>query len=134
VLWRPEFFGIKPQLVIKNGFVVWGPVGGGNDSTRLGQPQVYRPMFGALGSAPASLGVAFVSQASIDAGLATKLGVRRRLSAVRDSRRLTKADFLHNNASPHVRVAPDTLEVEIDGRPVDLPPAEVLPMTARYFL
>src|SRR5438132_13402692 len=70
VLWRPEFFGVKPQLVIKNGFVVWSPVGGGNDTTRLGQPQIYRPMFGAMGSAPASLGVAFVSQASIDAGLA----------------------------------------------------------------
>ncbi len=134
VLWRPEFFGVKPQLVVKNGFVVWGPVGGGNDSTRLGQPQIYRPMFGALGSAPASLGVAFVSQASIDAGLAKKLGIRRRLSAIRDARHLTKADFLHNNASPQVRVAPDTLEVEIDGRPVDLPPAEVLPLTARYFL
>jgi urease subunit alpha len=134
VLWRPEFFGIKPQLVVKNGFVVWGPVGAGNDSTRLGQPQVYRPMFGSYGLAPASLGVAFVSQASIDAGLARRLNVRRRLSAVRDSRHLTKAAFLHNTASPSVRVAPDSLEVEIDGRPVDLPPAEVLPLSNRYFL
>ena len=134
VLWRPEFFGVKPQLVVKNGFVVWSPVGGGNDSTRLGQPQIYRPMFGSLGSAPASLGMAFVSQASIDAGLARKLNVRRRLSAIRDSRHLTKAAFVRNNASPRVRVAPDSLEVEIDGRPVDLPPAETLPMTARYFV
>ncbi len=134
VLWRPEFFGVKPQLVLKNGFVVWGPVGGGNDSTRLGQPQVYRPMFGSYGLAPASLGVAFVSQASIDSGLAERLKIRRRLSAVRNSRNLTKADLVLNTASPTVRVAPDSLEVEIDGRVVDLPPAEVLPLTNRYFL
>ncbi len=134
VLWRPEFFGVKPQLVLKNGFVVWGPVGGGNDSTRLGQPQIYRPMFGSYGLAPASLGVAFVSQASVDSGLAGRLKIRRRLSAVRNSRNLTKADLVLNTASPRVRVAPDTLEVEIDGAPVDLPPAEVLPLTNRYFL
>lgn len=134
VLWRPEFFGVKPQLVIKNGFVVWGPVGGGNDSTRLGQPQIYRPMFGSYGLAPASLGVAFVSQAGIDSGLAERLRIRRRLSAVRNARHLTKADLVLNTASPTVRVAPDSLEVEIDGKPVDLPPAEVLPMTNRYFL
>jgi urease subunit alpha len=134
VLWRPEFFGVKPQLVLKNGFVAWSPVGGGNDSTRLGQPQIYRPMFGAQGLAPASLGVAFVGQAAIDSGLAARLGIRRRLSAVRDARGLTKADMVLNGASPQVRVSPDTLEVEIDGRPVDLPPAEVLPMTNRYFL
>jgi urease subunit alpha len=134
VLWRPEFFGVKPQLVLKNGFVVWGPVGGGNDSTRLGQPQIYRPMFGSYGLAPASLGVAFVGQAAIDSGLAGRLKIRRRLSAVRNSRNLTKNDLVLNTASPKVRVAPDSLEVEIDGRPVDLPPAEVLPLTNRYFL
>lgn len=134
VLWRPEFFGVKPQLVLKNGFVVWGPVGGGNDSTRLGQPQIYRPMFGSYGLAPASVGVAFVSQASADSGLAGRLKIRRRLSAVRNCRRLTKADLVLNTASPTVRVAPDSLEVEIDGVLVDLPPAEVLPLTNRYFL
>jgi urease subunit alpha len=134
VLWRPEFFGVKPQLVLKNGFVVWGPVGGGNDSTRLGQPQIYRPMFGSYGLAPASLGVAFVGRAAIDSGLAGRLKIRRRLSPVRNSRNLTKADLVLNTASPKVRVAPDSLEVEIDGRVVDLPPAEVLPLTNRYFL
>lgn len=137
VLWRPESFGVKPQLVVKSGFVVWGPVGGGNDSTRLGQPQVYRPMFGSYGVAPSSLGVAFVGQPALDAGVEGKLraeGVRRRLSAVRDSRGLTKSDFVRNNASPQVRVSPDSLEVEVDGRMVDLPPAETLPLTNRYFL
>jgi urease subunit alpha len=91
-------------------------------------------MFGSYGLAPASLGVAFVSQAAIDSGLAERLRIRRRLSAVRNARNLTKADLVLNTASPQVRVAPDSLEVEIDGRAVDLPPAEVLPLTNRYFL
>ena len=134
VLWRPEFFEAKPQLVLKGGFVAWGPVGSGNDSTRLGQPQFYRPMFGAFGSAPASLGVAFVSQAAIDNGLARRVSLRRRLAPVRNARPLTKAAFPRNTASPDVRVDPATLDVQIDGRPVDLPPAETLPLTQRYFL
>jgi len=134
VLWRPEFFGAKPQLVLKGGFVAWSPVGSGNDSTRLGQPQIYRPMFGSHGTAPASLGVAFVSQAAIDNGLATRVALRRRLSPVTRARPLTKADFIRNDASPTVRVDPQTLDVEIDGHPVDLPPAETLPLTQRYFL
>jgi urease subunit alpha len=134
VLWRPEFFGVKPQFVVKGGFVAWGPVGSGNDSTRMGQPQIYRPMFGSHGAAPASLGVAFVSQAAIDNELASRVQLRRRLVPVKHARPLTKASFVRNQASPAVRVSPDTLEVEIDGRPVDLPPAETLPLTQRYFL
>jgi urease subunit alpha len=134
VLWRPEFFGVKPQLVVKGGFVAWGPVGSGNDSTRLGQPQIYRPMFGALGVAPASLGVAFVSRAALDGGLARRAAVRRRLVPVRNARRLTKARLVRNAASPAVRVDPATLAVTIDGRPVDLAPAERLPLTQRYLL
>jgi len=134
VLWKPEFFGVKPQLVIKSGFVAWGSVGSGNDSTRIGQPQIYRPMYGGMGLAPAALGVAFVSQASLDGGLAERLRVRRRLVPVRDSRNLDKSAFYGNCASPVVRVDPQSLDVTIDGRPVDLPPAERLPMTSRYFI
>jgi urease subunit alpha len=91
-------------------------------------------MFGSYGAAPASLGVAFVSQASIDNGLAKRLPIRRKLSGVKNARPLTKANFLHNQASPRVRVDPSSLNVEIDGKPVDLPPAETLPLTQRYFL
>ncbi|MCC6176383.1 MAG: urease subunit alpha [Chloroflexi bacterium] len=134
VIWRPEFFGVKPQFVVKGGFVAWGPVGSGNDSTRAGQPQIYRPMFGSHGAAPASLGVAFVSQAAIDNGLAKRVNLRRRLSPVKHARPLTKLNFVRNQATPAVKVSPDTLEVEIDGKPVDLPPAETLPLTQRYFL
>ena len=134
VLWRPEFFGVKPQFVVKSGFVAWGPVGSGNDSTRLAQPQIYRKMFGSYGAAPASLGLAFVSQAAIDNGLTKRVQLRRKLSGVRNARPITKANFLHNQASPTVQVDPSTLEVDIDGKRVDLPPAETLPLTQRYFL
>jgi urease subunit alpha len=78
--------------------------------------------------------VAFVSQASIDNGLAKRVQLRRRLSPGKNARPLTKASFLHNQASPKVQVDPTTLNVEIDGQPVDLPPAETLPLTQRYFL
>lgn len=134
VLWKPEFFGVKPQLVIKSGFVAWGSVGSGNDSTRIGQPQIYRPMYGGMGVAPASLGVAFVSQASLDSGLAERLRIRRRLVPVRDSRNLTKNAFYGNRASPSVRVDPQSLNVTINGQLVEMPPAEQLPMTSRYFI
>jgi urease alpha subunit len=91
-------------------------------------------MFGSYGAAPASLGVAFVSQASIENGLAKRAQIRRKLSSVKNARPLTKASFRHNQASPRVYVDPATLDVEIDGVPVDLPPAESLPLTQRYFV
>lgn len=134
VLWKPEFFGVKPTLIVKSGFVAWGAVGSGNDSTRIGQPQVYRSMYGGVGAAPSSLGVAFVSQASLDSDLSQRLGIRRRLVPVADSRGLTKDAFHRNSASPTVRVDPESLDVAIDGAPVDIPPAESLPMTSRYFI
>jgi urease subunit alpha len=134
LLWRPDFFGVKPQLVLKGGFVAWGPVGSGNDSTRMGQPQIYRPMFGSYGAAPASLGLAFVSRAAVENGLNRRLPIKRKLSAVRGSRNITKSSLVLNQASPRVWVDPATLNVEIDGRPVDLPPSETLPLTQRYFI
>ncbi len=134
VLWRPEFFGVKPQAVVKSGFVVWGPVGDGNGSTRLCEPLRYRPMFGALGRAPAALGVTFVSQAALDGGLQRELGAARRLAPVRGARGLTKADLVRNTASLTVVVDPETLEVRVDGTPVRLSAAESLPLARRYWL
>ena len=134
VLWRPEFFGVKPQFVVKSGFVAWGPVGSGNDSTRLGQPQIYRPMFGSYGAAPASLGVAFVSQASIDNGLAKRVQISAQAVRRQERPAADQGELPHNQASPRVHVDPSTLDVEIDGKPVDLPPAETLPLTQRYFI
>lgn len=133
VVWHPAFFGAKPQLIIKGGFVAAGPVGDGDGSTRTSQPQIYRPMWGGLGLAPAQLSVNFVSLQA-ERGIPEGGHLRRRPVAVRDTRAVSKLDMHHNRASPAVRVDPESLEVFIDGLPVINPPAERLPLTQRYFL
>jgi urease subunit alpha len=129
VLWRPTFFGVKPDLVIKGGFVAWGLVGDGNAAVRNAEPLVYRPMFGGRGAAPASLSVGFVAKQAIE----QRPAIRRRLQAISGCRNLTKADLVRNDASPNVRVDPDG-PVVVDGREVDPPPAVELPLTQRYFM
>jgi urease subunit alpha len=133
VLWHPAFFGVKPQAVIKGGYVVWAPMGDGNATTRIAQPQIYRPMWGSYGAAPASLCISFVSRQSLEAGLARRLGTRRRLTAIASTRRLSRSDMVRNTACPTVKVDPETYEVYIDGRRVELEPAYTLPLSQRYF-
>lgn len=134
VLWRPEFFGIKPQFVIKGGFVAWAAVGDGNGSSRVCEPLIYRPMFGGLGAAPAPLSVTFTSPAGAKT-LARRHPGRRRLAAVRPTAGRGKADMLYNDSTPKVVVEPpDAGRVTIDGVPVEIPPAERLPLTRRYLL
>lgn len=131
VLWRPQFFGVKPELIIKGGFVAWAPVGDGNAAVRNAEPLVYRPMFGGLGASPASLGIAFVSAAT---DLKRRMRTTRQLEAVHGCRHLTKRDLVANEACPVVRVPPDGGLVTIDGREVELHPAATLPLTRRYLL
>ena len=133
VLWNPGFFGAKPQAIVKGGFVVAAPVGDGNGSTRYSQPLVYRPMFGGLGQAPARLAVNFVSRQAAD-GIPGAGHLQRRSVAIRDTRATFKEQMLRNQLSPDVRVDPKTLAVYVDGKLVQLPPAESLPLTMRYFL
>jgi len=133
VIWHPAFFGAKPQLVVKGGFVAAGQVGDGDGSTRSSQPLVYRPMWGGIGQAPAQLSVNFVSRQAED-GIPNGTHLRRRPIPIRDTRTTFKSVMLHNNASPQVHVDPESLEVFIDGLPVINPPAERLPLTQRYFL
>jgi urease subunit alpha len=134
VLWQPAFFGAKPQLVIKGGFVAWAAVGDGVGSTRTSQPLIYGPMFGGLGRAPASLSLNFVSRQALEAGFSRKYHLSRTAVAVEDTRHTFKAAMHYNTANPVVRVDPRTLEVEIDGETVDVAPAESLPLTQRYFV
>jgi urease subunit alpha len=129
VLWRPAFFGIKPDAVIKGGFVAWAPVGDGNAAVRNAEPLVYRPMFGGSGLAPASLTVAFVAAAAIDRGLPGG----RTLVPVRGCRNLGKTDHVRNDACPDVRVLPGE-PVTVDGKPCAPPPAEELPLAQRYLI
>jgi urease subunit alpha len=134
VLWEPAFFGVRPHAVIKGGMIAWAAMGDANASIPTPQPVLPRPMFGASPVAAAATSVAFVAPAAVDDGLADRLAVRRRLLAVADVRRRTKADLPENDALPDITVDPDTFTVRIDGEVVEADPATELPMAQRYFL
>ena len=134
VIWRPAFFGVKPDLVLKCGTIAAALMGDPNASIPTPQPVHYRPMFGAFGRALQASAVTFVSKAGIEADLARRLDLRRTLLAVSDTRGLTKADMIHNNALPHLEVDPETYEVRADGQLLTCEPAAELPLAQRYFL
>ncbi|HVB89820.1 MAG TPA: urease subunit alpha [Beijerinckiaceae bacterium] len=134
VLWTPAFFGVKPDLVIKGGMIAAAPMGDPNASIPTPQPVHYRPMFAAFGHGPAATSLIFVSQASLDKGLAGRLGVSKPLIAVEGTRRLAKKDMIHNGATPDIRVDPETYVVSADGERLVCAPADTLPMAQRYFL
>jgi urease subunit alpha len=134
VLWRPAFFGVKPALLIKGGMIAAAPMGDPNASIPTPQPVHYRYMFGALGAACAASSVSFVSQAAIDGHLAQRLDLRKRLVAVRGTRRIGKADMVLNDYLPHIEVDAQTYEVRADGQLLTCEPASVLPLAQRYFL
>jgi urease subunit alpha len=135
VLWNPAFFGMKPDMVLIGGMIAAAPMGDPNASIPTPQPVHYRPMFGAYGKALTNSSVTFVSQASLDAGLAQRLGVAKKLVAVKNTRGgLSKKSMLLNDLTPHIEVDPETYEVRADGELLTCEPATVLPMAQRYFL
>jgi urease subunit alpha len=135
VVWTPAFFGVKPDLVIKGGAIAAAPMGDPNASIPTPQPVHYRPMFGSFGRALASTSVTFVSQVAVENGLAARLGVQKPLVAVENVRGgIGKKDMIHNNATPHIEVDPETYDVRADGELLVCEPAKVLPMAQRYFL
>jgi urease subunit alpha len=134
VLWTPAFFGVKPDLVIKGGQIAWAQLGDANASIPTPQPVLPRPMFGALGRAPAANSVNFTSQQAVADGLPERLGLGKEFSAIRDTRQVTKEQMVNNTARPDVRVAPDSFRVTIDGELVVPDPAVELPLAQRYFL
>lgn len=135
VLWNPAFFGVKPDMVLIGGTIAAAPMGDPNASIPTPQPVHYRPMFGAYGKSRTNSSATFVSQASLDAGLAARLGVAKQLVAVKNTRGgIGKASMIHNNLTPHVEVDPETYEVRADGELLTCEPATVLPMAQRYFL
>jgi urease subunit alpha len=134
VLWRPAFFGVKPELIIKGGLIAWSVMGDANASIPTPQPVLYRPMFGSHGRAVGSTSLTFVSRAALDAGLPAKLGLLKRAVAVENCRRVGKADMIHNNATPRIEVDPETYEVRADGELLTCEPAATLPLAQRYFL
>jgi urease subunit alpha len=134
VLWRPAFFGVKPELVVKGGFIAWAAIGDPNASIPTPQPVLYRPMFGALGHARASTAVTFLSAAALAADVPGRLGLRRRAVAVERCRGIGKRDMIHNDALPRIEVDAETYRVRADGVELGSYPARVLPMAQRYFL
>ena len=134
VLWRPAFFGVKPEMIVKGGLIAWSVMGDANASIPTPQPQLYRPMFGAYGKATAATSLTFTSQAAIDGGLPASLGLQKTAVAVKNCRHIGKADMIHNDAVPKLEVDPETYEVRADGELLTCDPAEVLPMAQRYFL
>jgi len=134
VLWKPPFFGVKPEMVIKGGFIAWSTMGDPNASIPTPQPVMYRPMFGSFGGAIHTTSVRFVSQAAYQAGIAQKLGLRSKVVPVRHCRRIGKKDLVHNQSTPHIEVDPETYEVRVDGALITCEPARILPLAQRYFL
>jgi urease subunit alpha len=132
VLWKPAFFGVKPELVIKGGFIAGAMMGDGNASIPTPQPVVARPMFGAYGGALVTCAVHFTSQAGLDGGALATLA--RPAVAVAGCRGLSKKDLVLNDALPKVEVNPETYEVRADGELLTSEPADVLPLAQRYFL
>ena len=135
VLWSPMFFGVKPDLVIKGGSIAMAPMGDPNASIPTPQPVHYRPMFGVLGGALAASCITFVSGVALESDIGTRLGLRRHLAAVSDTRGgIGKRSMIHNDACPNIEVDAETYEVRADGMLLTCEPATVLPMAQRYFL
>lgn len=134
VLWEPKFFGVKPDLILKGGFIAWAAMGDPNASIPTPQPVFGRPMFGHFGRAPSSLAVSFVSQAAYDNGLSDRLELTKRLAPVKGCRGVKKTDLVHNDILPRIEVNPETYEVKADGRILTCEPATVLPLSQKYFL
>ena len=133
-LWKPAFFGVKPEIVIKGGAISWAQMGDPNASIPTPQPIHMRPMFGSYGGAIAATSLTFVSQAALEAGVPEYINLQHQVAAVSNTRRIGKADMKLNEATPRMEVDPETYEVRADGELLTCEPAEVLPMAQRYFL
>ncbi len=132
VLWQPGFFGIKPELIIKGGFIAWAPMGESNASLMTCEPILYRPQWGSFGSAKQTTSFCFVTQTALDQGLPDKLKLRKQLLPVKGTRSLSKADMLHNNACPEIEVDPDTFQVRVNGEIATCEPVSRVPLGRLY--
>jgi len=134
VLWKPAFFGVKPDMVVKGGMIASAAMGDPNASIPTPQPVHYRPMFGTLGGARAATSVTFVSEAAVDEEVDNRYGTPKQVVAVEGCRSVKKTDMVLNNYMPTIEVDPETYEVRADGQLLTCEPADVLPMAQRYFL
>ncbi len=133
VLWKPAFFGVKPSLILKGGVIAWAAMGDPNASIPTPQPTHYRPMFGSFGH-PVHSALTFVSKAALNNPGVQNMGLKKTLVAVKNTRTIRKSHMLLNDATPDIRVDPETYAVHADGALLVCEPAATLPMTQRYFL
>ncbi|MBS3953120.1 MAG: urease subunit alpha [Methylomicrobium sp.] len=134
VLWQPAFFGVKPSLILKGGFIAAAPMGDPNASIPTPQPVHYRPMFGSLGDAAAATSMIFLPEAAVDADVATALRLKKIIGIVSGTRTIGKKDLIHNHYQPVMEVDPQTYSVRADGMLLTCEPVDILPMAQRYFL
>ena len=134
VLWKPAFFGTKPDVIVKGGAIVAAAMGDPNASIPTPQPVHYRPMFGALGRARTETCVTFASKLAVEEGMKDAYGIDKTLVPVDGCRKVKKADMVLNDYAPTIEVDAETYEVRADGELLTCEPADVLPMAQRYFL
>ena len=134
VIYEPAYFGVKPFLVLKGGLLVQAQMGDPNASIATPQPVYMRPQFAAYGRALSKSCLSFVSKAGLEAGVGERYGLQRELVAVEHCRDIGKKDMKRNEATPKIKIDPDTYQVYVDGKKVGSEPLKTLPMTQRYFL
>ncbi|XP_023541540.1 LOW QUALITY PROTEIN: urease-like [Cucurbita pepo subsp. pepo] len=134
VLWKPSFFGAKPEKVIKGGTIAWANMGDPNASIPTPEPILMRPMYGSIGKAGSGNSIAFVSKASLNAGVKAMYGLNKRVEAVGNTRMLTKLDMQWNDALPNITVDPENYDVIVDGDVLTCPPVSTVPLSTSYFL
>ena len=134
VIWKPAFFGVKPAIIMKGGFIAMAAMGDPNASIPTPQPVHYRPMFGSFGGALTKTSLTFVSQAGLAAGIGERFGLLKTLSAVKGIRGVQKQHMIHNDLAPRMKVDAQTYAVRADGQLLTCEPATSLPMAQRYFL
>ncbi|MCM3655260.1 urease subunit alpha [Metabacillus litoralis] len=134
VLWSPAFFGVKPEMVLKNGFAVESLMGDANASIPTPQPMIYRPMYAQVGKALSKSSITFISQAAYDDKVHEKLGLEKMVLPARGIRNLTKKDMKLNSETPEITVDPQTYEVKVNGELITCEPVDTVPMGQRYFL
>ena len=133
-VWKPAFFGVKPEIILKGGMIACANMGDPNASIPTPQPTLYRPQFAAHGRAKYATSITFVSEPALRSSQLAELQLSKRLCAVKNTRRITKRDLLWNDALPKIEVDPETYTVKADGRELRCEPAKSLPMTQRYYL
>jgi len=134
VVWKPAFFGAKPELILKGGLIALANMGDPNASIPTPQPTYYRPQFASHGKAKLSTSVTFVSESFLKEGRDRDLNLGKRLVAVKNTRNISKKDLVFNDSTPKIEVDPETYTVKADGKVLTCEPATEVPLAQRYFL